>query len=203
MADRRGTGVLAVPGAPDDVAALVNRSATAARLQAGNGGVPGPSHAVQEPRADPADELTGGDDQRVAFPAVAPGQAARGTRPGAPRARSRRRAVYPRHRDRGGRADPRRGGSWARVSRPVARYRRPVARAAAPRGPGRRPHHVAHRQRSDQLAAVTASEACISQIRTSLGTAASRRRAPATVRRAASPARSRPSASRLSWPLVT
>jgi acyl carrier protein phosphodiesterase len=40
------------------------------------------------------------------------------------------------------------------------------------------------------------SPACISQIRTSLGSAAVRRRSPAAVRRAASPASSAPSASR-------
>src|ERR1700746_4199445 len=95
MADRQGAGVLAVPGAPDDVAALVDRSATAARLEAGDGGVPGYGHAVQQPRANPADELACRAHQRVAVAAVAPGQAARGARPGAPRARSRRRAVYP------------------------------------------------------------------------------------------------------------
>ena len=50
----------------------------------------------------------------------------------------------------------------------------------------RGPDHVAHRHFRNQLAAVTPSQACISQIRTSLGSAASRRRAPATVRRAAS-----------------
>src|SRR5580700_3947814 len=126
MADRWGTGVLAVAGAADDVAALVDRPATAARLEAGDGGVPGPGHAVQEPRANPADELACRADQCVAVAAVAPGQAARGARPGAPRARSRGRAVYPCHLDRGGLPDPHRSGPWARGARPVARYRRPV-----------------------------------------------------------------------------
>src|SRR5580700_5788741 len=126
MADRWGTGVLAVAGAADDVVALVDRPATPARLETGDGGVPGSGHAVQEPRADPADELAGRADQRVAVPAFAPGQAARGARPGAPRARSRRRAVYPCHLDRGRVPDPRRSGSRARGAR-AAHHRRPVA----------------------------------------------------------------------------
>src|SRR5580658_2185553 len=62
MADRWGTGVLAVAGAADDVAALVDRPATAARLETGEGGVPGSGHAVQEPRAGAADELAGRAD---------------------------------------------------------------------------------------------------------------------------------------------
>src|SRR5580704_8414575 len=168
MADRWGTGVLAVAGAADDVAALVDRPATAARLEAGDGGVPGSGHTVQEPRANPADEFACRADQRVAVAAVAPGQAARGARPGAPRARSRRWAVYPCHLDRGRLPDPHRGGPRARGARAVARHRCPVARAAAARGPRRGPHHVAHRHLRNQLAAPSTSrEACISQIRTS------------------------------------
>src|SRR5260370_21031758 len=157
-AARRGTGVLAVPGAADDVAVLVDRSATAARLEAGDGGIPGSGHAVHEPRANPADELACRADQRVAVPAVAPGQAARGTRPGAPRARSRRRAVYPCHLDRGGLPDPRRSSPQARGARAVAPHRRPLPRAAAPHGPRRRPHHVPHRHLGNQLAAPSTAD---------------------------------------------
>jgi AcrR family transcriptional regulator len=73
VADRRGSGLLALAGAVDDVASLVNRSAVAARLGPGDGGVPGPGQAVSEPGANLADELAGRPRQRVAVAAVAPG----------------------------------------------------------------------------------------------------------------------------------
>src|SRR5260370_34283900 len=65
MADRRATGGLAVPGAADDVAALVDGSATAARLGAPERGIPRSGPAVREPRADAADELAGLAYQRA------------------------------------------------------------------------------------------------------------------------------------------
>ena len=104
--------------------------------------------------------------------------------------------------------DTRRCRARARGPCAVARHRRPVARAATAPRPDRGPHHVAHRHLWNQLELriqriAGPRPACISQIRTSLGSAAARRRSPAAVRRAASPASSKPSASRSIRPRVT
>ena len=120
MADRCGTGLVALPGAVDDLASLVHRSAAATRLEPGDGRVPGAGHAVREPGAEDADELAGRGHQCVAVAAVAPGQAPRGARPGAPRARSGRRAVHQCHPDRPGLPRPspkRRPGTWPMCDR--------------------------------------------------------------------------------------
>src|ERR1700761_7145486 len=74
VAERRGTGVLAVGGAVDDLASLVDRSAATARLGPGDGGVPGAGPAFREPRSDHADELACRAHQCVAVAAVAPVQ---------------------------------------------------------------------------------------------------------------------------------
>src|SRR5580693_4639465 len=81
VAGRDGTGLVALRGPVDDLARLVDRSAAAARLEPGDGRVPGDGHAVPEPGAQDADELAGRGHQRVAVAAVAPGQAPRRPKP--------------------------------------------------------------------------------------------------------------------------
>src|ERR1017187_7363090 len=84
MADRCRSGLLALRGPADDLASLVDRSGAAARFQPGDGRVPGAGDAVPKPAAEVADELAGRGHQRIAVAAVAPGQAPRGARLGAP-----------------------------------------------------------------------------------------------------------------------
>src|SRR5882757_9594680 len=86
VADRRPGGVLAVGDPPANLAALVARSATAARLGFDDDRVPGAGQAVGEPAANDADERPRCRHQLVAVPAFPSDQAFRESRAGTPRA---------------------------------------------------------------------------------------------------------------------